>query len=169
LEHNRPSEREIRSLYERHAKALVAYACSFGLDFASAQDTVQQLFLKLLSGVAIPEHLRPGYFYRAVRNTSLNALRDRSKADPLEENTSWLVHREGKRELEVTLQAALRQLPEEQREVVVMHIWGGMTLLEIAETTAASPNTVAARYRYALEKLRAAFDIQKPGEEGKFS
>jgi RNA polymerase sigma-70 factor, ECF subfamily len=52
------------------------------------------------------------------------------------------------------LQAALLELPEEQREVVVLRIWSGMTLAEVADLSGVSLNTAASRYRYALEKLR---------------
>ena len=55
---------------------------------------------------------------------------------------------------EVTEQVALATLPEEQRETVIMRIWSGMTLDEIAVATGVSLNTVASRYRYALHKLR---------------
>ena len=143
----------------------MAYACSFGLDFASAQDAVQQVFLKLLGGDVIPPQLSPGYLFRAVRNTCLNFRREGARAVPLEDGTPWLLHREGNRELELTLQNALAHLPEEQREVVLMHIWGGMTLQEIAEATSTQPNTVGSRYRYALDKLRTAFDVQNPDKE----
>jgi len=46
------------------------------------------------------------------------------------------------------------ELPIEQREVVVMHVWGAMTLEEIAKVLELSANTVASRYRYGLRKLR---------------
>jgi len=45
-------------------------------------------------------------------------------------------------------------LPVAQREVVVLHIWGGLTFEEVAQAIGVSPNTAASRYRYALEKLR---------------
>jgi len=54
----------------------------------------------------------------------------------------------------VALQEALGELPDEQREAVIMRIWSGMTLQEIATATAVPLNTAASRYRYALEKLR---------------
>ena len=73
---------------------------------------------------------------------------------PLEPGDSCFVHRGGDKEAALALQAALRELPEEQREVVSMRVWSGMTLDEIATATGAPLNTVASRYRYALEKLR---------------
>jgi RNA polymerase sigma-70 factor (ECF subfamily) len=48
----------------------------------------------------------------------------------------------------------LGELPEDQRATVIMRIWGGMTLEEIAKATAVPLSTAASRYRYALEKLR---------------
>jgi RNA polymerase sigma-70 factor, ECF subfamily len=49
-------------------------------------------------------------------------------------------------------------LPEEQRETVFLKIWSGLTLLEISEITQTPLNTVASRYRYAIEKLRERLD-----------
>ena len=63
-------------------------------------------------------------------------------------------HRGGNIEAALTLEKALGELPEEQREVVVMRIWSGLTLEEAAAATGAPLNTVASRYRYALDKLR---------------
>jgi RNA polymerase sigma factor (sigma-70 family) len=67
--------------------------------------------------------------------------------DPVKE----LIDREeGKRLLE-----ALLELPYDQREVVTLHLHGGLKFRQIAERRGASINTVQSRYRHALEKLRA--------------
>ena len=52
------------------------------------------------------------------------------------------------------VQAAMKQLPADQREVLTLKIWGDLTFREISETLGTPPNTVASRYRYALEALR---------------
>ncbi|MCX7886907.1 MAG: sigma-70 family RNA polymerase sigma factor [Verrucomicrobiae bacterium] len=52
------------------------------------------------------------------------------------------------------VEAALRELPEEQREVLILKLWGNLTFREIAETLQIPQNTAASRYRYALETLR---------------
>jgi RNA polymerase sigma-70 factor, ECF subfamily len=51
------------------------------------------------------------------------------------------------------LRIAVQELSQKLREVIVMKIWGGLTFAQISETLAISPNTVASRYRYALEQL----------------
>ena len=50
--------------------------------------------------------------------------------------------------------ALLARLPEEQREVIMLKVYAGLTFKEIAETLELSANTVASRYRYAIERLR---------------
>jgi len=52
------------------------------------------------------------------------------------------------------LEQALKALPPEQREVVHLHVYEGMTFQEVAHATAESINTVSARYRYAVDKMR---------------
>jgi RNA polymerase sigma factor (sigma-70 family) len=58
------------------------------------------------------------------------------------------------RERILVVEAALRRLPSEQREVLVLKIWGELTFEQIAGQLAISPNTAASRYRYGLAALR---------------
>jgi RNA polymerase sigma-70 factor (ECF subfamily) len=55
-----------------------------------------------------------------------------------------------------TVQTALGSLNEEQREVVVLKVYGELTFREIAEITGLPQGTLATRYRAALERLRGA-------------
>jgi RNA polymerase sigma-70 factor (ECF subfamily) len=58
-------------------------------------------------------------------------------------------------ERRAAIAAALRALPEDQREVLVMKIWGGLSFPQIAEALGIPSNTAASRYRYSLARLRA--------------
>ena len=53
-----------------------------------------------------------------------------------------------------SLSAALTELPAEQRAVVHLKLWEGLTFERIAELLDIPPNTAASRYRYGLDKLR---------------
>lgn len=154
LQTSRLTRDELKSLYQGHGAALAAYACSFGLDHASAEDVVQQLFLKMLGEQSFTPRAPLAYLYRATRNASLNLRRDRHRETDLHGTESWFVHPGSAREETLNLQKALKDLPVEQRETVFLKVWSGMTLFEIAEVTETPLNTVASRYRYALEKLR---------------
>jgi RNA polymerase sigma-70 factor (ECF subfamily) len=153
---------DVRQLYDRHGPALVLYACSFVADRGSAEDVVHGVFLKLLRGRQIMSEAPAAYLYRAVRNAALNMRRDRSRDAALPDQDIWFTHREHDREAAFALQQAMRELPDDQREVVVMRIWSGMTLDEVAEATGVPLNTAASRYRYALGKLR---EMLKPYEK----
>jgi RNA polymerase sigma-70 factor, ECF subfamily len=64
-------------------------------------------------------------------------------------------------ELGAALDEALRTLPSEQREVVHLKVFEGMTFQEIANLAGESINTVASRYRYAMDKLRVQLQVPK--------
>lgn len=145
---------EVKSLYQKHGAALAAYACSCGLDHASAEDVVHQLFLKMLGEKTFAPQAPVAYLYRATRNAALNLRRNLQRETGLQATETWFIHPSSSHDEVLNLQKALRELPEEQRETVFLKVWSGMTLLEIAEVTETPLNTVASRYRYALEKLR---------------
>lgn len=52
------------------------------------------------------------------------------------------------------VQSALKQLPADQREVVTLKVWGGLTFAEIAGVLEIPANTAASRYRYGLATLK---------------
>lgn len=52
------------------------------------------------------------------------------------------------------VQDAMNKLPENQREVITLKMWGGLTFAEIGESLGIPPNTAASRFRYGLEELK---------------
>ena len=157
---------EVRRLYDQHGPALMAYARGFVTDAAAAEDVVHQVFLRLLSAeITIPD-VPVAYVYRAVRNAALDARRNGLRLAELDPQSSVFQHCGGNQEAALALEKALAELPEEQREVVVMRVWSGLTLAEIAGAAGAPLNTIASRYRYALEKLRQKLRPYERNENG---
>jgi len=145
---------EVERLYAQYGPALVAFACSILNDRASAEDVLHQVFLKLLErSVLAPEDPRT-YLYRAVRNTALNVQRTRSRRVELASQPPWFEATSGDSSEAIALEQAVKELPSEQREVIMLRVWGGMTLEEAAVILEIPANTVASRYRYGLAKLR---------------
>ena len=143
----------IRRWYNEHGPALLMFARTVAGDAAAGEDAVHQVFLRLLEGrVSKPDDPRP-YLFRAVRNAVLDATRrERNRTDL--ECEPWF-EPAGPDEDRERLEAALEELPGEQREVVVMKTWGELTFEEIASLLSISANTAASRWRYGVEKLRA--------------
>ena len=91
-----------------------------------------------------------------MRNECFSALRHRRRdvlasASALLESVDAVSDRPDER---LALEQALRGLPPVQREVVHLKVFEGMTFQEIADLTDESINTIASRYRYAIEALR---------------
>jgi RNA polymerase sigma-70 factor (ECF subfamily) len=145
---------EVRRLYERHGAVLLAYTLSLLHDRSASEDVVHQVFLKLLQGqVGINGEPLP-YLYRAVRNTAFNYRRAHSRELELVSNGHWLVSPQGQEEIGLAIQQAMAELPEEQREMIILRVWGQLTFEEAAAALDIPPGTAASRYRYALAKLK---------------
>ena len=158
--HNAPLDRdEIERLYERHGRVLLAYASALLLDVSAAEDTLHQVFLKLLSNNVRVTGEPIGYLCRAVRNTALNRRRRQSREVALDSHP-WLESPAGMEEVSLAIQSAVRTLPQEQREIIVLRVWGSMTFEQAAQTLEISVNTAASRYRYGLAALRKTLPPQ---------
>jgi RNA polymerase sigma-70 factor (ECF subfamily) len=156
----RPDREDVARLYAQHGALLLGYACSLLGDLAAAEDVLHQVFARLLRGNLTIRGAPVAYLCRAVRNAAANHRRARSREVEFDATRpSWLEAPPGLEEMGLAVESALRRLPEEQREVIVLRVWGQLSFQEIADALEAPPNTVASRYRYGLAKLR---DILKP-------
>jgi RNA polymerase sigma-70 factor (ECF subfamily) len=151
--------RDVARLYDEYGASLYRYALVLLTDAAAAEDAVHQVFAAVIALTARQSSFdnEEHYLRRAVRNECYSALRrsvraERSNGDALLRAGSGT---DDQPEERLALERALRSLPPEQREVVHLKVYEGMTFQEIADQTDTAMNTVASRYRYALEKLKA--------------
>lgn len=148
---------EIESLYRQHGSALVLFATSLLGNRTVAQDVVHQVFLRLIENNGLgPAEDKKAYVFASVRNAVLNERKFQQRSAPLDPDSDWFVSPTHDHAEELDLRRALWSLPEDQREVIVLHLWGDLTFAQIGNTTGISANTAASRYRYALSKLREA-------------
>ena len=144
---------------DRHGAALVLLARQWVSSRADAEDVVQDAFVRFWRSrhrVSEPT----AYLYACVRHCALDqqrtvvrqARREQRAARPEAETLFDGPLEQDERRAAV--EAALLGLPETQREVLVMKIWGGLSFPQIAAVLDTSANTAASRYRYALAKLR---------------
>jgi len=167
------SERSVEShervlcLYDRYGPSLYRYALMLLADPAAAEDAVQQIFTSVLrSGASARLEADEPYLRRAIRNECYSMLRRRRIRDSVRVEPDALLEQiasaDSKPDERLALERGIRLLTPEQREVVHLHVFDGLTFREIAEASGASINTVAARYRYALAKLRVLLGGVRP-------
>lgn len=143
-------------LYDECAAETVLYGRALGLSHAEAEDVLHDAFRSLLDLASPPREPR-FYLVRCFRNRALNHRRGLWRRIAREfESVRWFEPGPGETELERAAMAALRHLPAEQREVIVLKLWHDLTFETVAELLGISPNTAAGRYRYGLQKLRAS-------------
>ena len=140
---------------------MVLYARGW-LGEAGAEDVVQEAFVKLLMQVRRPGDVR-AWLYRCVRNAALGQWRKRRvrlkhqeevAARTAEREQGWFESRAEDVVDASAAEAALRELEEKQREVVVLRIWGQLTWREIGRVTGAPVSTAVKRYQQALGEIR---------------
>ena len=144
---------------DRHGAALVLFARQRVASRADAEDVVQEAFVRFWRSRHRADD-PTAYLYTCVHHCALNWQRSRERRSRREEVAARpeaevaLAGPLGQEERREAIEAILRSLPETQREVLVMKVWGGLSFPQIAEALRIPANTAASRYRYALAKLR---------------
>jgi RNA polymerase sigma-70 factor (ECF subfamily) len=165
LKFNRGNREALRSIYEKYKNDLVTLAAALLTDAASAEDVVHDVFVAFIESsrkFRLTGSLK-GYLAACVANNARNRNKALRRHQNLEAGEvmpdanrpdAAAIFGEELRQLSL----ALGQLPYEQREVLILHSYGGMKFRVIAQQQDVSINTVQGRYRYALDKLRSMLD-----------
>jgi RNA polymerase sigma factor (sigma-70 family) len=143
--------------YDAYSDRLMLYARTW-LPEHAAQDAVQVAFTRLMSRTAPPADA-PSWLFRTVRNEAITRLRRKARHRWHDRRLSrqqpgWFESRCDDLIDARTAQEILMTLEAPQREVVVLRIWGQMSLQEIAGVVGASLTTVHSRYKAALAAIR---------------
>ena len=155
----------METFYREYGPRLTAYARSLGTGNGHApEDVVHEVFLGLIrKDTEVREGSALSFLFRAVRNQLLNLRRSAGRRQKHERRravvSTGIFDVEPDREEETArLEAAIARLPHDQREVVMMRIWGGMTIQQAADVQGVPLKTAASRYDYGLRKLKAIME-----------
>ncbi len=150
-------------LVDRHAAALELFARQW---CETPEDVVQEAFVKLAAQLKPPEN-PAAWLFRVVRNGALNAAqaarRRRRYETAAAESTAWFQAKRTVTSSDAldpeTAAAELRTLPLEQREVIVAHLWGGLSFQEIAVVAGCSTSTAHRLYSAGLSMMRERLGV----------
>jgi RNA polymerase sigma factor (sigma-70 family) len=161
---NRGNRDCLRIIYEKYKDDLVTLAAALLINVGAAEDVVHDVFVSFIESAEtfrLTGSLK-SYLATCVANNARNknkagrrhagtALDEAGPAaDSSGPESSAIFGEEMRR-----LSWALEQLPYEQREVLLLHVYSGLKFRVIAKQQGVSINTVQGRYRYALEKMRS--------------
>jgi RNA polymerase sigma-70 factor (ECF subfamily) len=154
---------DLARIYDEHADALFAFLMHLTRDVAETHDALQEVFLKLarrpdlLAGVGDERTFLLRVAHNAARDRfRRQAVRRENEARFADETSRVFLPAETPDEqiFREAVAGAVAVLPEEQRAVVHLKLWEGLTFDEIGVVLGIGLNTAASRYRYALDKLR---------------
>ncbi len=150
-------------LLDEHAAALELYARQW---CAAPEDVVQEAFLKLVSQRRMPRHVVP-WLFRVVRNKAISAWRSaqrrhKHETRAAEQQPSSLFAGAASTLDGVSAAQALQTLSAEEREVITLHLWGGLTFAEIGDVIDSSASTAHRCYLAGLNHLRERLDVPWP-------
>lgn len=125
---------------------------------SDAEDVVQDAFLKIAS-TTTPISNPKAYLFRIVSNGCVDSLRQKSLLQPLQERipaTSYSEEMEAQEEFK-RIERLLSRIPEQQSEVIRLHIHAGLKFTEIAEMLEEPATTIKSRFASGIEKLKQRF------------
>ena len=149
-----------KNWFHLHGPKLLLCARQWTRTLADAEDVVQEAFVRFwrnqrpLGGeptALLLVSIRRAAFDLARRENRRCLREHRAIAD---EQDQLFVSPPGDDERRASVEIAIRRLPAEQREVLVLKIWGDLTFEQIASQLGIPANTAASRYRYALLAVR---------------
>jgi len=168
------SEIALEKLINRHKLRIFNFIKSKVLDRDTAEDIFQDTFIKVIktlkSGVYNEEGKFLPWVMRISHNLVIDFFRKNNRIPTIENNDQYDVFKfisDTTPNVEMTLfqdqiisdlQKLVQELPEDQKEVLVMRLYRDMSFKEIAENTNVSINTALGRMRYAIINLRKLVD-----------
>jgi len=154
---------DLRRLYDEHAGALYAFLLNLTRDEADTRDLLQDIFVKLARDPNLLNGVRDerAFLIRLAHNAAIDLIRRHGTREKTREQFAAEIispfapsSDPDEQTFRAALAEALTELPAEQRAVVHLKLWEGLTFEEIAHTLDIPANTAASRYRYGLDKLR---------------
>ena len=164
------SRAALRRIYEKYYDYLLTVATALLHDVNTAEDVVHDSFLKLSGSPHLlnPRRSLKWYLVACVSNRARDILRHRMRHEAVSLDKSLSLKNGAcgpassaiRNEEMKIISDALKQLPYEQREVVVLRTRGRMTFKAIAEMRQVSVRTVHSQYCYVLDKLKTLLNGQ---------
>jgi RNA polymerase sigma-70 factor (ECF subfamily) len=154
---------DLERLYEDHGQALFAFLLNLTRNDADTRDLLQELFAKLARQPQIMNDVRQerAFLLSLAHNAAIDLIRrrdtrQRKYEELVAESFAVFASTEDSDEqaFRRALSEALGELPPDQRAVVHLKLWEGLTFEAIAALLKTPLNTAASRYRYGLDKLR---------------
>ena len=145
----------LSELYDQLKKPVFVLALSILQDYYAAEDVMQETFVKVVLNA---NDYRQGtnaraWIFSIARNLCLDTLKKKTN-DELTDNIPDLDNFEEKAASSIDFLRMLQGLNEDEKQIIVMHFYGGFKKVQIAELMGVPSANVRVAYARALKKLK---------------
>ena len=167
-------ESALSTLITRHKQRIYSFIYSKVFDRDVAEDVFQDTFIKVINSLKRGKYNEEGKFLpwvmRISHNLVIDHFRKNNRMPKFENNTDFNIfsvlsdnslNAENtmiKGQVASDVRRLVEELPEDQKQVLLMRIYKDMSFKEISQQTGVSINTALGRMRYALINLRKVID-----------
>lgn len=151
---------KVKKIWEDYGEDSFHYLLSILHNKTDAEDVLENCFLKIIrhqKHLFLVKNLK-SYLFAVARNEARDFIKSQIKGRKKRDDMMGLFLESRNENIPFEeiekVNLALSNLPDEQKEIVVLKIWEGFTFKEIGKILKTSPDTCASRYRYALDKLK---------------
>jgi RNA polymerase sigma-70 factor (ECF subfamily) len=168
------NEEALATLIKRHESKIYGFIYSKVSDRDVANDIFQDTFIKVIKTLKSNSYNEEGKFLPWVMRIAHNLIIDyfrKNKKMPLHreteefsifsimtDDTLTIENQLIANQVELDIRKLIEELPDDQKEVLIMRMYKDMSFKEISEITGVSINTSLGRMRYALMNLRKVID-----------
>ena len=168
------NESALEILITRHKQKIYSFIYSKVYDRDVTEDIFQDTFIKVIRTLKRGNYNEEGKFLPWVMRISHNLVIDHFRKNSrmpkfdntgefsifsvLSDSTLNAEKQIIKEQVENDVRRLVEELPEDQKEVLLMRIYNDMSFKEISDKTGVSINTALGRMRYALINLRKIID-----------
>ena len=167
-------EQSLSVLINRHKQKIYSFIYSKVFDRDVTEDVFQDTFIKVIKTLKLGKYNEEGKFLpwvmRIAHNLVIDHFRKNSRMPKFDNSNDFNIfsvlsdsslNAEKsiiKSQVEEDIKRLIEELPEDQKEVLIMRIYNDMSFKEISENTGVSINTALGRMRYALINLRKVIE-----------
>lgn len=171
------NEKALEILINRHNQRITSFIYSKVMDRDVTEDIFQDTFIKVINTIKKGNYSEEGKFLpwvmRIAHNLIIDHFRKNKRMPKFEGSEEFNIFsvigdeklnaekQMIKDQIDSDLESLIDELPDDQREVLIMRIYKDMSFKEISDITGVSINTALGRMRYALINLRKIIEKNK--------
>lgn len=155
----------IKKLYETYRQPIFLFILGITKNYDVSEDITEEVFIRIIKYSNTYNIFKnpKTWIFSIAKNTTLTYIQKNKEIVYEKEKLEVLINKYNtvKNNDSLIVEEYLSHLNEDERNIVILHIFGGLNCLEIGKILNLKHSTVRSKYSYALKKLRGIINDKK--------